>query len=58
MESHSQQALSECCRIQVRAEFAEDESGTCPACKYEIKKHSAKRLIECPIEFLKSGTNS
>jgi hypothetical protein len=39
-------------------DFFEDDAGICPNCKHEIKKHSAKGLIECTIEFLKSGTSS
>ena len=57
MESHSTEELMECCMKQVGDEFSEEESGTCPNCKHDIKKHSSKGLAECTIEFLKSGIN-
>jgi hypothetical protein len=42
---------------QVGDGFSEEESGTCPNCKHDIKKHSSKELAECTLEFLKSGIN-
>jgi len=40
---------------QVGDELVEEEIGSCPNCKHEIKKHADKELAECTIEFLKSG---
>jgi len=48
----------ECCMKQVGEEFTEEQKGTCPNCKHEIKDHSDKGLAECTIEFLKSANNS
>jgi len=42
---------------QVGDGFSDEETGTCPNCKHDIKKHSSKELAECTIEFLKSGIN-
>jgi uncharacterized paraquat-inducible protein A len=58
MESHSTEELMECCMKQVGEEFTEEQKGTCPNCKHEIKDHSDKGLAECTIEFLKSANNS
>lgn len=43
---------------QVGEGFSEEQSGYCPNCKHEIKKHSDKELAECTIEFLKSGMDN
>jgi uncharacterized paraquat-inducible protein A len=43
---------------QVGDEFTEEQEGTCPNCKHEIKKHKDKELAECTIEFLKSSISS
>jgi uncharacterized paraquat-inducible protein A len=48
----------ECCMKQVGDELNDEQSGICPNCKHEIKKHSDKELAECTIEFLKSGINN
>jgi len=58
MESHSTEELMECYMKQVGDEFSEDESGICPNCKHDIKKHSSKELAECTLEFLKSGISN
>ncbi len=55
MESHSTEELMECCMKQIGDEFSEEDSGICPNCKHDIKKHSSKELAECTIAFLKSG---
>ena len=58
MESHSTSELMECCMKQVGDEFNEEQTGTCPNCKHQIKKHTDKELAECTLEFLKSGINN
>ncbi len=55
MESHSTSELMECCMKQVGEEFDEEQTGNCPNCKHDIKKHKDKELAECTIEYLKSG---
>ena len=57
MESHSTEELMECCMKQIGDGFSEEDSGICPNCKHDIKKHSSKDLAECTIEFLKSEIN-
>ena len=57
MESHSTEELMECCMKQIAGEFSEEDSGICPNCKHDIKKHSSNDLAECTIEFLKSEIN-
>lgn len=57
MESHSTTELMECCMKQVGDEFNEEQTGKCPNCKHDIKKHSDKQLAECTLEYLKSGIN-
>ena len=42
MESHSTEELMECCMKQVGEEFVEEQKGTCPNCKHEIKDHSIR----------------
>jgi len=54
MESHSTSELMECCMKQVGDEFDEEQTGNCPNCKHDIKKHSDKELAECTLEYLKS----
>ncbi len=58
MESHSTSELMECCMKQVGDDFTEDDSGICPNCRHEIKKHTDKELAECTLAFLKSGLSS
>jgi len=58
MESHSTEELMECCMKQVGGWSSEEETGICPNCKHDIKKHSSKELAECTLEFLKSGISN
>ena len=43
---------------QVGEDFTEEDSGVCPNCRHEIKKHTDKELAECTLAFLKSGISS